>query len=871
MKNKLIKFSLPLSLSFLLSAPLFPQDQTINDLLSRMQESLKRNDVQAYLQNFSPEIRDREEARIKDLYDQFQIEDVALYKAKTGSSEEDKVKIYLKALFQNTYAAVIETWQLALQKEKNRWLIKEKTMIGEAKEFYDVMIPSERSEKVKIIEIEHVDIKITFKNATVFYDNIPGFETALLVIGNGTLHFSPSDPKEKHQLEMLYKKRVLEDRLKYAYLRFSDFFFNSNIRIMREEDEKKSQASRIERNEAYRLFGKLYSRSFTIENSLNGKLLSFLPKGDEAVFEFEGQKIGKFTYIYSPFSTEEVNLFQWKGEKIISLYSPRANENTTSKQMFVSFGQMFDVRSYHIEIAFTPNEHYLSGKAKIYINPEVRYLDGLRFKFNPDLEILRIYDDERRQLFYTQDKLRKILYVYYFQSPPKDKLSSIEIFYRGKLIPPRQMADVIAGSQFSETVSYPPPRYDTYLYSQSAYWYPAPADEDYFKAYLKIIVPPEYMCISNGELIEKIRLNGIEKVEELEMIGNNAYVFETKYPLKYLSFIVGRFNKVQEDTEPLSIQVFESKDLRYQPGRPLMEAKEILRFYENKFGPFPFEKLAIVQRVWSTSGGHSPSSFIILNNLPQMPRRGQYVNVGSPVDFSRWKEYFIAHEIAHQWWGQGVTWKSYHDLWLSEGLAQFSSILFLSEKYGDKVLLSILKKLSRWTEKKSEWGAITMGSRLSYFDFEAYQSIIYNKTSVVLNMLKDFLGEDTFFKGLRKFFADHKYGAASTNDFIRTFKEISDYDLTSFFKVWFDSHTLPRVKVSHSLKNRGEKYLLEFTVLQEKGVFVFPLWVEWSLDGEKVVEKLLVDKKMSKFSFELNDRPGKIKVNTNKAIPGKFY
>jgi len=214
---------------------------------------------------------------------------------------------------------------------------------------------------------------------------------------------------------------------------------------------------------------------------------------------------------------------------------------------------------------------------------------------------------------------------------------------------------------------------------------------------------------------------------------------------------------------------------------------------------------------------------------------------------------------------------SYHDQWLSEGLAQFSSILYLSEKYGDKVFSYILKKLTRWTEKKSEWGAITMGSRLSYFDFDAYQSIIYNKTSVVLNMLKDFIGEESFFEGLRKFFADHKYGAASTNDFIRAFNEISDYDLRPFFVAWFDSHTLPWVRVSHSVKKRGEKYLLELTIHQERGLFVFPLWVQWNLNGKKMTEKLLIDKKTNKFDFELEGKPRKIKVNMNEGVPGKFY
>jgi len=847
------------------------QEISINGLIYQIQENLRAKDISAYLEYFSIGIRNEEELKIRSLFEKFPIENVTLYRARRNIEGQSEGEVYLKVLFQNSYLVLIETWQLLFQREKDRWQIKERNLVGESKHLYRIHFPSEKAEKVRTVEIDHTDIKINFKDATVFYDNIPGFETALLVVGDGRLLFTPSDPKERHQLEMLYKKRFLEDGLNYAYLRFSDSFFKRNVKIDRIEKERKRRISEDEIDKAYSLFDRHYSRSFTIENSLNGELLSFLPKGMEAVFEFEGRKIGKFTYVYSPNSVEQVNLFQWKGEKIISLYSPRTDENPDGKQMFLLFSRMFDIRSYHIEIAFEPKEHYLSGKAKIEINSEVRSLDGVRFKFNPELEILRIYDEERRQLFYTQDKLRKVLYVYFFKPLQKDKPTSVEIYYRGKLIPPRQMTDVIAQPQFTDTQVFTYPRYNTYLYSKSAYWYPAPPDDDYFKAHLKIIIPPDYTCISNGELVEKTRLNGLEKVEDLEKIGNYAYLFQTKHPIKYITFIIGRFKKVQEDSKTLPIQVFESSDPQLQRRKILDGAKEIIGFYESKFGPFPFEKLSIVRRLWPTSGGHSPASFIVLNSLPQRVARRSLVEVRSPVDFSRWKEYFIAHEIAHQWWGQGVTWMSYHDQWLSEGLAQFSSILYLSEKYGDKVFSSILKNLTRWTEKKSEWGAITMGSRLSYFDFDAYQSIIYNKTSVVLNMLKDFIGEESFFEGLRKFFADHKYGAASTNDFIRAFNEISDYDLRPFFVAWFDSHTLPWVRVSHSVKKRGEKYLLELTIHQERGLFVFPLWVQWNLNGKKMTEKLLIDKKTNKFDFELEGKPRKIKVNMNEGVPGKFY
>ncbi|UCC41804.1 MAG: hypothetical protein JSV96_10430 [Candidatus Aminicenantes bacterium] len=670
---------------------------------------------------------------------------------------------------------------------------------------------------------------------------------------------------------MVYKKNLLKDTLKYAYLRVSNPFFNENIKIIKESEEKNTPISQGDRNRAYSLFVKHYPRSFTVENSLNGELLSILPQGDQAVFAFEGKKLGNLTYIYSPFADEEVNLFRWKDKKVINIYSPR--KKGRDGKLFLSFPQMFEVERYQIDIDFDPRHSYISGKARIEIESNVPNLNRVKLKINPELEILRIYDQERRDLFYSQDKLRKTLYVYFVHSPPQNKPYSIEIYYRGKIIPPKETSDVISTAQlrYDERFDYNTPKFNTHLFSRRAFWYPAPPDDDYFQARVRIIVPPEYVCISNGELVEQTRLNDVEKVQEIEKMGSSVYVFETKRPLKYLSFIVGRFKKVNEDTEPLPVCLYHSPYSFFQKREFIKEAKDIIRFYESKFGPYPYEKLSIVRRLWSTSGGHSPASFIVLNELPRVPDGKRVINRG-PVDLSRWKEYFIAHEIAHQWWGQGVTWQTYHDHWLSEGLAQFSAVLYLKEKYGNRVFSDILKKFSRWTEKKSEWGPISLGSRISYFDYDAYQTIIYNKTSLVLNMLLNLLGEEVFFKGLEEFFRKHKYGVANTNDFINTFIEISGKNLRAFFKNWFDSYTLPDVRVTQSFEKEDEGgYILKLRVTQLKESFIFPLLIEWKENGKQVTKRVIIDDIRKTFYFELESKPKKIEINPKKAVPGKFF
>ncbi len=868
MKNNFLALGLVFFLCISLSFAFQEREKTVDEFFSNIQLSVRQGDIQAYLSSYAEHLRERENNRILALFDTFELETVFFRVAHSQKTGAETFRIHVQVLFQSFYAVKIEIWRLDLIRDRGHWLIQEKSVLGEEKNLYKVSIPSERVERADRVEIDHVDIHMQFKDALLFYDNIPLTETALLVIGEGQVKFSPSSPREKHQLELIFKKDTLQDHLEYVYVRCSDEFFKSNIKIVKQEAQN-SAVSRKDLNEAHSLFRRFHSRSFTIENSLTGGLLSFLPKGEEAVFEIKAKERGNFTYIYSPFAEEEVNLYQWEKNRIINLYSPTLEEE--KKRLFISFSRLFKISDYEIDIHFNPKNSYISGKAKLTVKSKVESLDGIKLKLHPNLEVLRIYDGKKQELFYTRDKLRKFLYVYFYNMPRDEKTQTLEIFYRGKLVPEKQAEDVISSYQYQDTIILNQPKYQTHLYTRSAYWYPAPSDEEYFTARLKIIVPPGFTCISNGKLVERSTLESLEDVEDLEKIGSSVFIFENESPLKYLSFIVGEFKTMDEVSSPLPFQYFRGTEIHGFRWDLFGESIKIFNFYQKMFGDYPFEKFSIVHRFWPQGGGHSPASFIVLNERPRVVGQRRFQPEGSPVNLSRWKEYFIAHEIAHQWWGQGLSWGSYHDQWLSEGLAQFASVTYLREKYGEGAYSQIMKNFSSWTRKKSEWGAIMMGSRISYSDFEAYQAIVYNKAALVLNMLKDLLGEDVFFQALREFFDRYKYSAPRSKEFFNTFEEISGIDLDVFFKGWFESYRLPDVKVTHLVEKADLGYLLKLNVVQLKGTFDFPLWIEWKENGDRVRKNVRVSSAVSEFVFEREEKPENIKINPDNWVPGKFH
>ena len=765
------------------------------------------------------------------------------------------------------YSAIIESWTLALEKRDAAWSVAGLDVTGTMTRLYKIRIPSGRAVRARRVEISHVDVRFTFTDAAVFYDNLPDVETALVVVGRGRVAFTPGDANEKHQLDLLYKKDRIEDDVESVFVRCSVELLRLQSSTI-ETDEGGAAVSAAERDKAAAVV-RPELPPLVHDRELDRRRASCrsCPRATRPSSNSRRRKVGEMAYIYSPFSDDEVSLYDHGKERTVCLYSPE-EQSPPSSGCSVSFAEKFDVSSLRARPQPHPGLVLSLGQGPHRGRPQGGPLDSLKFRFNPDLEILKITDDEGRELFYTVDKVRKILYVYFVSPAASGDPTSIEVFYRGRMVPAAPTTDVISQLGLNDKIRVRP-RYETSFYTQAGFWYPGPAEEDYFPARLTLIVPPEFKCVANGELVAQGRREDMDDVAALEKAGNAVYTFVSRSPVKYLSFIVGKFDLGKERPGPVPVSTYVSSEIMDSQPDLVDQAADILDFYAGAFGPYPYEKLGIVLRLWPVFGGHSPASFIVLNEVPWLGE-GFPAPVDTPVDLSNWEEYFLAHEIAHQWWGQGVSFDSYKDQWLSEGLAQFAAASYLRHKYGEGAYAAILKKFSRWTEKKSFRGPVVMGSRLSYFDFAAYQAIVYDKAALALFMLQDLVGREAFEAGLRSFFETHKFRAARTSEFIAAMEAASGRDLKAFFRGWLYSWELPDVRTTWTETPVAEGVRIDFRVTQVKGRFVFPLWVEWSRKGASGRTLIVVDEATETASLILPGRPDRIRVNPDKAVPGKF-
>ncbi len=255
-----------------------------------------------------------------------------------------------------------------------------------------------------------------------------------------------------------------------------------------------------------------------------------------------------------------------------------------------------------------------------------------------------------------------------------------------------------------------------------------------------------------------------------------------------------------------SVYVFPERR-RTLPGN-FARAGDMVRYFASRVGPFPYEKLAHVQSS-SRFGGMENATAIFYADMAF--RRG----VG---------EGLIAHETAHQWFGNSVTEREWPHLWLSEGFATYFAALWTQRAHGDSAFKA---EMSRARDRILE-DTVSVPRRPVIDTIETNLPDLLNRNSYekggwVLHMLRSELGDSAFFDGLRAYYSAHKHANAVTDDLQAALEAASGRSLKVFFDQWLRRAGYPELDIAWAVDSASRSIAITITQADRFGPFEFPL------------------------------------------------
>ncbi len=357
----------------------------------------------------------------------------------------------------------------------------------------------------------------------------------------------------------------------------------------------------------------------------------------------------------------------------------------------------------------------------------------------------------------------------------------------------------------------------------------------------------------------RVVANGFE--DYVDASPRNLPVWSERHPIPTYTMVIGageftvsNHRPVIHGRDTIPIQVWAyAEDSAFADSLPFKNATEIVETMERLVGPFPYEKLAHVES--STKfGGMENSSAIFYAERPYVERR-----MGEGV---------VRHESAHQWFGDAVTPRHFHHLWLSEGFASYFDLVIGAALHGDSVLTAGMRRNaeSYFASSVVDWPILdtTVTDYVTLLNANNYP-----KGAWVLHMLRGVLGDSTFFRGIREYYRRYRDSTALSDDFRRVMEDAAGRDLEWFFRQWLRQPGYPQLDMGWRQQGAG-RVRLDVTQVQPAtwGRFRLPrLIVEFrAADGGVARRVYSVEGNVSVWFTDLPFAPRTVTVDPDGAL-----
>lgn len=283
------------------------------------------------------------------------------------------------------------------------------------------------------------------------------------------------------------------------------------------------------------------------------------------------------------------------------------------------------------------------------------------------------------------------------------------------------------------------------------------------------------------------------------------------------------------------------------------EAAQVLQVYNTKFGQYAFGNRFVIAEVDDeTLNTYSGPGVAFLSHKMIATDRD------IPVDA-------LAREIAYQWWGQAVGLKSFDDAWLSQGLSQYSSVLYRESQQSAAEFQTTLAEILEMGLAFEQEASIARAPGQLNDQSPAYRSIVFYKGAYVYHMLRSAIGDDKFFSLVKNFYSTYKNQSAGLDDFEALTNKAAGTSMRGFFSLWVDSTGIPEFTADYTIiRNKEGKFKVRGTVRQTLELFKGPVDIALESEGGRTTNTT-IDLRGQSADFELSSegKPLEVVVDPN--------
>ncbi len=369
---------------------------------------------------------------------------------------------------------------------------------------------------------------------------------------------------------------------------------------------------------------------------------------------------------------------------------------------------------------------------------------------------------------------------------------------------------------------------------------------------IRVQVPKDFVAISNGELVEQTMF-GEDRVYQ--------WMQKEIHPTYLMTLAVGRFAEIADSWQGKPVTYYVEQGLEESAKLSMGKTPQMIEFFSEKFGyPYPFPKYAQVCVADFIFGGMENTSTTLLMDRCLLDERASLDNFNT--------ESLVAHELAHQWFGDLVVIKHWSHAWIKEGMASYCEVLWTEHEYDkDEAAYYLLGEARSYLSEDSSRYRRPIVTNIYREAIELYDRHLYEKGACVYHMMRAELGDELFDRFIQTFVRDNAHKTVETIDLLRAIDKATGRNLAFLFDQYVYRGGHPDYKVAYSWD--GDSNLAKLTVTQtqaKEGVHTLandlfdlkiPIGFGYIKDGvaDVKVTKIRVYEKEQVLYFPLETKP----------------